>query len=276
MKLSAINIRRLDAAIAHWSEWTPPPIAEPVMTSRLGGLTNLSFLVTDGNACWVVRLNNDINDSGINRQHELTAITAAHHAGIAPRVVCSEHDFFITEFLSGNSPSLEDIAEIGLLFTKIHSLNVSTQPLDLLAHLKAYHLQAYSQQIKPDKDVADCYGRVMALSKPKITTHVLCHQDLTLQNMIKVKDRIVAIDWEYVRQSDPAYDLAVFTYTQELNQEQSSELLHSYSRNEPELTARIAYFERVYAMIEIFWWLIRGKKINIRKLQSLLDAGQLT
>ncbi len=137
-----------------------------------------------------MRLNYDIVDNGINRRHELAAITAAHHAGIAPRVVCSGHDFFVTEFLAGNSPSLEDVAEIGLLFAKIHSLEVSTQPVNLLAHL-----QAYNQQIKPDKDVTDCYARVMGLSKPKITTHVLCHQDLTLQNMIKKKDRIVAIDW---------------------------------------------------------------------------------
>ena len=33
---------------------------------------------------------------------------------------------------------MEDIAEIGRLFAKIHSLDVSTQPIDLLAHLKAY------------------------------------------------------------------------------------------------------------------------------------------
>jgi len=83
-------------------------------------------------------------------------------------------------------------------------------------------------------------------------------------------------DWEFARQSDPAYDLAVFTYTHALNQKQSSELLLSYSRHEPELPSRIDYFERVYAMIEIFWRLIRGKKIDIRKLQALLDTRQLT
>ena len=270
-KLSPNINRRLNAAIACWSEWTPPPITKPVLKSQLDGLTNLSFLVTDENTSWVVRLNDDIIDNGINRRHELTAITAARHAGIAPRVVCSGDDFFVTEFLPGNSPSLEDIAEIGLLFAKIHSLEVSTQPIDLLAHLKAYQRQAFDQQIKPDKDVADCYRRVMALPKPKIMTRVLCHQDLTLQNMIKIKDRIIAIDWEYARQSDPAYDLAVFTYTHELNQKQFSELLHGYARDEQELTSRVDYFEKVYAMIEIFWQMIRGKKIDISKLQALLE-----
>ena len=270
-KLSPNINRRLNAAIARWCEWTPPPITRPVLKSQLGGLTNLSFLVTDENTSWVVRLNDDIIDNGINRRHELAAITSAHHAGITPRVVCSGHDFLVTEFLAGNSPSLEDIAEIGLLFAKIHSLKVSTQPIDLLAHLQAYQLQAFDQQIKPDKDIADCYRRVMALPKPNITTRVLCHQDLTLQNMIKTKDRIVAIDWEYARQSDPAYDLAVFTYTHELNQKQSSELIHGYVRDEQELKSRIDYFERVYAMIEIFWQMIRGKEIDISKLQALLE-----
>jgi len=274
-KLSPNIHHRLNIVIASWSEWTPAPITKPVLKSQLGGLTNLSFLVTDENACWVVRLNDDIIDNGISRQHELAAITAAYHAAIAPRVVYSEHDFFVTEFLSGDSPSLEDIAEIGRLFAKIHSLDVSTQPIDLLAHLKAYQRQAFDQQIKHEKDVADCYDRVMALPKPKIMTQALCHQDLTLPNMIKTKDRIVAVDWEYARQSDPAYDLAVFTYTHELNQKQSSELLHSYARVEPELTSRIDYFEKVYAMIEIFWRLIRGKKIDISKLQALLDTRKL-
>ena len=275
-RLSPDINRRLNAAIAGWSQWSPLPITEPAVQSQLGGLTNQSFVVTDGNTSWVVRLNGTIDDNGINRLHELAAITAAQHAGIAPRVVCSGHDSFVTEFLSGGNPTLDDIAKIGLLFAKIHSLDVSTQPIDLLAHLEAYKQQAFDQQVDPGKDVADCYSRVMALSKPKIMTQVLCHQDLTLQNMIKAKDRIFAIDWEFARQSDPAYDLAVFTYTHALNQKQSSELLLSYSRHEPELPSRIDYFERVYAMIEIFWRLIRGKKIDIRKLQALLDTRQLT
>ena len=271
-RLSPDVNRRLKAAIAGWSNWSPAPITQPAVKSQLGGLTNLSFAVTDGNTSWVVRLNGTIADDGINRQHELSAITAANQAGIAPRVVCSGQDFFVTEFLSGENPTLNDISKIGLLFAQIHSLDVPTQPIDLLAHLEAYKLQAFDQQIKPGKTVVDCYNRVKALSKPKIMTQALCHQDLTLQNMLKAKGRIFAIDWEFARQSDPAYDLAVFTYTHALNQKQSYELLLGYSRHEPELTSRVDYFQRIYAMIEIFWRLIRGKKIDLSKLQALLDT----
>jgi thiamine kinase-like enzyme len=188
-------------------------------------------------------------------------------------MVFSNQNFLVSKYCPGDMPTLMDLAEIGSLFADIHSLNVSVPPIDLLTHLEAYQFQVRDMQITPDRDVADCYSRVMAMPKPKITTRVLCHQDLTLSNMIKTNSGIVAIDWEYARQSDPAYDLAVFTYTHELTQKQFSDLLNSYARHEAELPQRVDYFQRVYAMIEIFWSLIRGGEINTGKLRALLDSA---
>ncbi|MBQ61049.1 MAG: hypothetical protein CMQ19_03135 [Gammaproteobacteria bacterium] len=60
--------------------------------------TNLSFLVTDGPGRWVIRLNSDIEDSGISRNDELTILKGAHRAGITPPMVFNGQDFLISEY----------------------------------------------------------------------------------------------------------------------------------------------------------------------------------
>ncbi|MCH8257865.1 MAG: phosphotransferase family protein [Proteobacteria bacterium] len=265
--LSPEPIRRLNEAVMTWKSWAPAPTTIPVLTAQLGGDTNLSFLVTDGRNQWVVRLNDD-RDSGINRTNELAALTAAHNAGIAPAIIFNGQNILVAEYFSGHSPTLLDIAEIGSRFADIHSLEVSVQPMDLMKHLRAYY-----QQITKDTDIVNCYKKISALAAPDASTTVLCHQDLTLHNMIRTKDRIVVIDWEYAAMSDPAYDLAVFSYTHELNESQFSLFLDNYYRIEPELPDRVHYFEKIYALIEILWWLTRGKRQDekIVRLQTLLE-----
>ena len=222
--------------------------------------------MTDGQGQWVVRLNGD--DAGINRSNEMSAIMAAYHAGIAPGVAFNGQDYLVVEYLSGEKPRIEDIAEIGTLFANIHSLDVSIQPMDLLKHLETYH-----RQIAMDEDVDFCYEKITSLQPLKKCRAVFCHQDLTLDNMIRTSTGIAVIDWEYAAMSDPAYDLAVFSYTHELTQVQFSDLLENYSREEIDLSIRVRYFMKVYALIEILWWIVRGTKPEekIEKLKAILE-----
>lgn len=259
--------KRVKKIVSTWESWHSQPVAQPKLIRQLGGYTNLSFLVTDGQSRWVVRLNGDRRDAGISQSNEMSAITAAHLAGIAPGIAFQGEDFLVVEYVSGEKPNLDDIAEIGALFADVHSLNVTIQPIDLLKHLGTYH-----RQVAPDIDITQCFQEIMALEPVEKCSLVPCHQDLTLDNMIKTDNGIAVIDWEYAALSDPAYDLAVFSYSHELDAAQLSDLLANYNRVKIDLRYRIRYFEKVYALIEILWWLDRGKRQEhkIDKLKALL------
>ena len=259
----------LNKILSTWKDWVGNPSTKPVLVTQLGGDTNLSFRVTDGNSDWAVRLNSELADEGRNLQSEIIAHEAACHKGIAPAIVYHNVECLITEFLEGSKPGLDDLADIGQLFSLIHSVEVDIQSLDLSGHLKTYFLQA-----RPDAAITQCFNKLLAIPSMESENRVLCHQDLTLENMIRTEERIVTIDWEYASLSDPAFDLAVFTHSHELNDKQLLQLLIHYDGDEPGLPSRIHYFEMVYGMIEILWWQIRGNKLDnrITRLQSKLDA----
>ena len=260
---------RLSRVLSTWKDWAGNPATNPILVSQLGGDTNLSFRVTDGISDWVVRLNSELADEGRDLQCEIIAHEAACHAGIAPAIVYSNDECLITEFLEGSKPGLSDLQEIGRLFSLIHSVEVEIRTLDLSNHLETYFLQA-----RPDATVNRCFNKLLSIPSIEPGIRVLCHQDLTLENMIRTEERIVTIDWEYASLSDPAFDLAVFTHSHDLDEKQLLQLLTHYDGNEQGLPSRIRYFEMVYGMIEILWWQIRGNRLEkkITKLQSQLEA----
>jgi thiamine kinase len=261
--------RSLSRVLSTWEDWVENPATKPVLVSQLGGDTNLSFRVTDGISDWVVRLNSAIADEGRDQQSEVTSHQAACHAGIAPAIVYFNDECLVTEFLEGSKPGLGDLPEIGRLFSLIHSVDVDIRSLDLANHLEAYFLQA-----TPDATITRCFNKLRGIPSMDSGVKVLCHQDLTLENMIRTEERIVTIDWEYASLSDPAFDLAVFTHSHDLAEEQILQLLTHYDGNEPALPSRIHYFEMIYGMIEILWWQIRGNRLEkkIAKLQRQLRA----
>lgn len=261
--------RRLNRVLSSWKDWMMNPASKPVLVSRLGGDTNLSFKVTDGISDWVVRLNSELADEGKDLQSEIIAHQAAYRADIAPAIVYFNDECLVTKFLDGGKPGLGDLPEIGRLFSRIHSVEVDIRSLNLANHLEAYFLQA-----RPDATITRCFNKLLTIPSMESGTRVLCHQDLTLENMIRTEARIVTIDWEYASLSDPAFDLAVFTYSHDLDEEQLLRLLNHYDGNEPALPSRVHYFEMIYGMLEILWWQIRGNRVEkkITKLQRQLGA----
>lgn len=262
-KLPAGVHHGLSSALSTWRDWTSRPVTKPYVVAQLGGETNLSFRVSDGKSDWVIRLSSDLADDGRDLASELGAHQAACKMGIAPAITFSGNDFLVTEFKEGSKPGLEDLSQIGELFSRIHSLEIEIRPLDLTRHL-----QTYFDQASADPAITRCFDLLQAIPPQPGGHKVLCHHDLTLDNMIKTNSGLVAIDWEYCALSDPAFDLAVFTHTQKLDDDQMLRLLDQYHGNSDGLQRSVRYYELVYGMIEILWWRIRGNKLE-RKIARL-------
>ena len=132
-------------------------------------------------------------------------------------------------------------------------------------------MQNYYHAIGPDPDITNVYSKLILLPQPAATDQVLCHLDLTYDNLIKSADGIFALDWEYAHYCDPVFDLAVFVTTSELSNAQIALLLDNYDRREPDLEQRLHNFGLLYSMIEILWWHNRGKKL-FDKMEALTRA----
>jgi thiamine kinase len=260
-KLSAENRDRLARALNSWETWSPKPQGLPKVISVLGGESNHSFVVSDGSARWVLRLNNQITDSGINRDNERLAMLAAQEVGISPAACVIDEDVLVTPLLAGEHATLDDLSPIGELFGRIHSMTVELEPIELLQHLSDYYEKA-----TPDSMVDECYQRIVTLHPKEIVEAQPCHNDLLLPNLILSDNGLQAIDWEYAAAADPAYDLAVFTSTYELSAEQLQSLLAAYgpggSVDMQSIASRIKYYEYFYRLIEILWWRLRDRPMR--------------
>ncbi|GJM12647.1 MAG: hypothetical protein DHS20C12_10500 [Pseudohongiella sp.] len=212
----------------------------------------------------MLRLNNPVTDSGVNRENERLALEAAHLAAIAPVTSFHSSDLLVTPFLEGEQATLGDLAEIGELFSRVHSFDVELSSLDLLQHLESYYEDA-----SPDPLLTACYRRVVDLFPEGEVELKPCHIDCLLPNIIRAKQGLQLIDWEYAAKADPAYDIAVFSGTYGLDEGQKELLLAGYGLVGDGFRERLGYFEVCYGLIEVLWWRLRGRDMR-KELGALM------
>jgi hypothetical protein len=132
-KLSPELDCRLREGLATWRDWVSGPTDLPVVVRRLGGFSNVSFLVSDQMRYWAFRLNRTTADEGIqlgtDPASELSAMMVAADRGLAPRVAFSSSEVLVTEFVAGDKPSIADIQKIGELFRHVHQLKANVQTI---------------------------------------------------------------------------------------------------------------------------------------------------
>jgi thiamine kinase-like enzyme len=176
----------------------------------------------------------------------------------------------VSPLLAGQQARLENLSQIGGLFYRIHSLPIKLTPINLKQHLKNYYEKA-----TPEPILKDCYQHIVGSYPTEIIDLKPCHNDCLLPNMIESEHGLYIIDWEYAAAADPAYDLAVFSSTYELNQAQLRLLLSAYDPDSildaESLISRIEYYEKYYRLIEILWWNIRHQPMKAQ-LESLAHS----
>ena len=76
-----------------------------------GGLTNLSYVATDGTEKFVVRCGEDIAVHHVFRDRERAASRAAHAAGLSPEVVYGEPGITVLRFVEGRTFEEKDLGD---------------------------------------------------------------------------------------------------------------------------------------------------------------------
>ena len=273
---SQLDRQRLDAALALWPQWHPRPARKPQMMSRLGGESNVSFLVSDGAQQWALRLNAEGPSLGVNRQSERAAHSAAAQAGLAPSVVYSSAGVLVTRFIAGEAVSLTRLSDIGRLLARVHELQVELPTLKPLDYLQENLLAARHAHGQANSKLIEHCAQWLKQHLPNepITT-VPCHNDCLLANLVSVDKVLQLIDWEYAAAMDPAFELAVVCAGNTLNEAQKTQLLQGYGleKIDTQFLQRLHYYQAYYRLLEILWWLRRGssQKAQLDRLVRFLD-----
>jgi len=211
-----------------------------------GGLSNASFLVTDGSGRHVVRFGRDFPFHHVLRERELMTARAAHACGLAPRIEYAEPGVMVSAFIEARTWKAEDVcanpgrvaklirefhaklpAEIsgpGFMFWVFHVIRDYARTLRAGESRFVPRLPAFLEI------AAEMEGAQVPLPI------VFGHNDLLPANFLDDGKRLWLIDFEYAGFSTAMFDLAGAASNAGMNDEQAHELLTAYFGRVPDET----------------------------------------
>jgi len=205
-----------------------------------GGITNVNYVVSDGDKKYVVRLGEDIPKHHVMRFNELAASRAAHAAGLSPAVIYAEPGITVLQFIECATYSPEDVRNHKNL-EKILPL-IKTCHLQVPIHLRGPALIFWVFHVIRDyaatlQDADSSYKKLLP-ELVKIGNSleanagpfdmVYGHNDLLAANFLDDGDRLWMIDWDYAGFNSPLFDLGGLASNNELNESQEIWLLENY------------------------------------------------
>ena len=246
---------------------------EDVKITRLGGLTNLVYLVEANSEKVVVRIPGDGTESYINREVEVHNAKAAEMAGVAPAVLWadSKSGAMVTRALENietmtpahfksrkGSP-----ARAGAALAKLHK---SGEKFDFRFELFAM-IDGYLK-VLATKDVAlpEGYHDIVAAAAPvrnALLAHPVpltpCHCDPLSENFLDDGTRMWIVDWEYSGMNDPHWDLGDLSVEAEMDDAREAELLQGYFGRSPSKAekGRVVIYKAMCDLLWTLWGLIQ-------------------
>lgn len=242
-------------------------IVDPSTVTRLGGLTNINYLVERGDDRLVLRLPGAGTSEYIDRTAEEIAARSAAAAGVNAEVVFFDatDGLMVTRFVDGavtmsaeRFRDLGAVARAGEAFRKLHTtaapFSVDFKLFSMIDDYK--RLLAEKSATLPDgyaeaEAQADATRRALeAAARPLVPSHC----DPLCENFLDTGDRMVVIDYEYSGNNDPMWDLGDLSVEGSFAPEQDAALLRAYFDGDPpahEVGRMVAY----KAMCDLLWTL---------------------
>ncbi len=225
-----------------------------------GGLTNISFVVTDGPSKFVVRCGEDIAVHHVFRDRERAASRAAHAAGLSPEVIHAEPGITVLRFIAGRTFEEKDL---GAGIIRIVPL-LKTCHREVGRHLQGpanafwvFHvIRDYVRLVGADPKYLALADRLEAAQVPLPV--VFGHHDLLPGNIMDDGTRLWLIDWEYGAFGTPLFDLANLSSNGAFGEAQDSTLLSAYFDDtvSPGLRAAFEAMKAASLLREALWALV--------------------
>jgi len=263
-------------AIARIPGWDPDA-AE--IEELKGGLTNRTYYVSHAGTECVLRL--DSAQSRLfqfDRSRELSILSAAARAGVAPAVIHAEPGagILVTEYLPGRvwtDADLEDerqLEALAGLLRKVHALPASGLPLDM-SQVAATYERNLEKRHGLHAFASHCVDIIDSI--PVGQDAACCHNDIVAANVIE-GEALKLIDWEFACDYDPMFDLASAIGFHNLDETRSNVLLSAYVGGaDAAAQERLAEQVRVFDAIQWLWLanrhLVFPSRWQARRLEEL-------
>ncbi len=199
-------------------------IADTLHIEPLKGLTNNNYAVTVNGKRFVLRVSGQNTlYLGINRTHEIEALTVASDAGIGAHIeyYILPEGHLVTHYIDGHHLTLdeyrthENIQRIVKKLKRLHELPLVRATFSPFRQVERYAEQAKSMRVPLPHDFNKLCKKMAEIEKEQTEDTYpwqrFCHNDLFFVNVLD-DGNIYFIDWEFSGIGDLYYDLATLTY----------------------------------------------------------------
>ena len=240
---------------------------DPNSATRLGGLTNVNYLIDTGTERLVLRIPGAGTSEYLDRAAEEVAARSAAAAGVNAEVLYFDADdgLMLTRFIDGtvtmHAERFRDLAAVGRAAEVLRRLHTTAAPfavdfrlfamIDDFKRLLAEKGATLPEGYAAAEVQADATRRALEAAA---RTLVPSHCDPLCENFLDTGERMVLIDYEYSGNNDPMWDLGDLSVEGEFGPEQDAALLRAYFGGEPpahEAGRMVAY----KAMCDLLWTL---------------------
>ena len=210
-----------DLKLVHQILTTIPVVADLAVdaytVTRLGGLTNLVFLIDTGNDRYVLRIPGKGTEEYINREVEIHNARIAAQAGVSADVIYADTQtgVMLTRHIDGIVTMTPDefgrregaAARAGRALKKMHEwpeafefrfelFSMIDEYLAILDERKAELPEGYTAVVESAQPVRAALERSPVKLAP-------CHCDPLCENFLDSGERMWVVDWEYSGMNDP-------------------------------------------------------------------------
>jgi thiamine kinase-like enzyme len=251
--------------------------ADPTAVRRLGGLTNLNFLVEHGGGKYVMRLPGAGTSEYIDRAAESVAARSAAAANVNADVVFFDDTdgLMATRYIENSTTmdaelfrELDAVARAGVAFRSLHD-NAAPFATDFLLFpmIDEYKaLLAAKGATLPDgydatQQRADT---VRAALESRPAALVPSHCDPLCENFLDTGERMYIIDYEYSGNNDPMWDLGDLSVEAGFDDAQDRALMRAYFGGEPpaQQVARMVMYKALCDLLWTLWGVIQHVNDN--------------
>ena len=217
-----------------------------ILSPLVGGMMNESSIVSSNGKKYVLYVSTEQANEMVNRDLEKDNQSLVYSLGITSKNVYFDtfKGIKINEFIEGSSLdkiSDYDLKEVAKLLHVLHeSSKLSQEDYRPFKRFITYEAEANSFIQEQEKDYLELrkiiFDNKSYLESQKL---VLCHNDAQKSNIVKSnKDEYFLIDFEFMGNNDPIYDIATFGNG---TVEEGFALLNEYAPN-PSIDLKKRYY----------------------------------
>ncbi len=248
-----------------------------IVSTRLGGLTNLVYRLEAGDDRFVLRIPGAGTEDYIDRKVEGHNARAAADAGVSAEVLFFDGDgLMLARHLDGcvtmsadnfksrpGSPAraakaLKQLHGCGRAFQfRFELFSMIDEYLALLARLEAPLPEGYHDVVAE----AEAVRRVLDANPVELAP---CHCDPLAENFLDDGKRMWIVDWEYSGMNDPLWDLGDVSVEAGFDAAQDREMMAAYCGGEPSAAVfgRMVIYKAMCDLLWTLWGLIQFANKN--------------